>query len=241
MLAPNCAVISDPLTSSMTLKVISWKARFLSEGEFVGKKPKPIVYGILLFFSLIFYFLPFGSEIPKVNFWGNFSDSLPVTREQIFLQKKPRKGLNWFPCFAMDRDILSQSHNPSQQTRENRWLSYIKDNFKKYFCPCFNFLYSRVRVRKVVRNLFFLKTSSSQCCWSHTQVCTHIPIMQHNFEIRRKLHSGSAPWYIPSYRDLLSRSTVIELKAPLKILTCEAVGTWRSASSYRKSQRHRSA
>lgn len=99
MLAPNCAVLSNPLTSSVMLKVISWKAHFLSEREFGcwgggwWCEKNPVVCGICFFFCLIFYFLLFWSESPRENFVGNFSGSLPVIREQIFLLKKTRKGL----------------------------------------------------------------------------------------------------------------------------------------------------
>lgn len=85
----------------------------------MGGGKNPIVHGILCFFSLIFYFLLFWSETPKKNFVGNFSGCLPVIGEQIFLQKKNRKGLIGFlalPWIGTFCHSLTTLHNKPEKT-----------------------------------------------------------------------------------------------------------------------------
>lgn len=112
----------------------SFRKRFWVLGGWCEKNP--IICGIWVYFCLIFYFLLFWSESPRENFVGNFSGSLPVIREHIFLLKKTRKGLigflalPWIGTFC--HSLITLRKKP-----EIRRLSYFQGNSKSLSPPVF--------------------------------------------------------------------------------------------------------
>lgn len=111
---------------------------FPFRGRIWAKKKKSYRLRNCIFF-LIFYFLLFWSQTHKENFVENFSGSLLVIKEQIFLQKNPRKGLIGFLALPWIEAFCHSLHNRKKKKAESRHLSYLKCNSRKNFSRVLGF------------------------------------------------------------------------------------------------------